>query len=184
MMSWHRGAFWYLAGGSLYRLEPEVGRSRLVRLGADPGAWINSLGSRSRIFTLLLSESWPDSSLAVTLREKLRGRGWPAWVKGSRSGPFRVAVGASSDTDGLEPLAVELSRNGFEQFALDSLLTAGNSIPFPCGRVESPDGTREAYLTEAGPPGFGAGEVWISERHGLRQVRLVRAMLNPGRNFR
>jgi hypothetical protein len=180
-MTWHDGALWYLTPEGLFRLEPARGRSRPVRIGPAADAWSGSLVAPETVHTLILPDAYDDSTRAVLLRERLRGLGRPAWILGPRQGPFRVAVGGSTRIEDLESIAVSLSTGGFDDFRLDSLLAKGSNLPFPHGRRRSPDGSREAYLTEVGPPGWSAGELWISERHGARQVRLLRAMLRiPG----
>lgn len=176
-MAWHDGALWYLTPEGLFRLDPAHGRSRPVRIGPAPDAWSAALVAPEAIHTLILPDAYDDSTRAVLMRERLRGLGRPAWILGPRQGPFRVAVGGSTRIEDLESIAVGLSTGGFDDFRVDSLLAMGSNLPFPHGRRRSPDGSREAYLAEVGPPGCSAGELWISERHGARQVRLIRAML-------
>jgi hypothetical protein len=90
-----------------------------------------------------------------------------------------VAVGSESNAQKLEPLALSLGRLGYGNFEVatfSSPIDIGN--PFPSGVVRCPQGIREAYVTGIGPPGFLAAELWISEKRGERQVRLLRGALN------
>jgi hypothetical protein len=175
--TWNRGRLWFLTGGGLFDLEPGVGRARRIPLGPDSPGWCATLSDGASIYTLAFADSFPDSTRAVDMRETLRRDGWPAWVLVEPSGSFRVAVGAAAASADLEQLGLELHAKGRDRFEVRRASAADLGLPFPYGGVKMPGGWREAYLTGVGPPGGAASELWLSEKHGERQIRLLPAMI-------
>jgi hypothetical protein len=140
------------------------------------------------LWTLLSRSSSADTALAVRDRERLRKAGWPAWVAVWQGDTFRAAIGSGADEASLAPLAERLAEAGLTGFSAARVDPVASGSPFPWGTVRSPVDSREAYLVCAGPPGFSAGEIWLTELQGARQIRLVRAMLAghdlaPGSGF-
>ncbi|MDZ4806547.1 MAG: hypothetical protein SGI90_16970, partial [Candidatus Eisenbacteria bacterium] len=92
-MAWRDGHLWYSTPDGLFDLDPVAGRSRPVVLGPTAPAWSAHLEAALPLWTLLSRSGSADTSQAVREREKLREKGWPAWVATWQSG-FRAAVGA------------------------------------------------------------------------------------------
>ncbi|TPW12817.1 MAG: hypothetical protein FD129_1392, partial [bacterium] len=175
-MTWRDGHLWYSTPDGLFDLDPVAGRSRRVVLGAPAPAWSANLEAGTPLWTLLSRSGATDTVQAVRERESLREKGWPAWVATWQSG-YRAAVGAEGSEAELQPLASDLVQKGETGFSAARVDAAASGSPFPWGVVRSPVDAREAYLVSAGPAGFTAGEIWLTERQGARQIRLVRAML-------
>lgn len=176
-LTWRGGELWYSTADGLFRLNPARGRSRAVLVGPPPAEWSARLEPAAEVWALLSASTWSDSLPAVRAREALRALGLPAWVAATEHG-CRVAVGAEKSEAALEPLADRVPPGG-ERFAAARMPAAESGIPFPYASVRSPRDAREAYLNSSGPPGLSAGEIWLSERHGARQIRLVGAMRQP-----
>lgn len=173
-LAWRGGELWYSTAEGLFRLDPARGRSRRVAVGPAPPEWSRELRPGAEIWSLLSVSTWSDTLPAARERERLRALGLPAWVAVAGRG-YRVALGAEKSEAALGPLAGGLPADG-ERFVAARLPAAESGIPFPFAVLKSPVDSREAYLNSSGPPGQAAGEIWLSERHGARQIRLVRAM--------
>jgi hypothetical protein len=124
----------------------------------------------------MVNGSFPDSLAAVVLRDRLRSTGFPAWILAVEPSQYRVAVGAGGDPSALEQMALDLNREGVDGFSVESV-PAGCGIPLPHSLIRDRD-RREAWLLSVGPPGFTADELWLTEKLGARQIRLIRAMIS------
>lgn len=176
-LTWRGGELWYSTPDGLFRLNPARGRSRLVPVGPPPASWSARLEPEAEVWSLLSTSTWIDTLPAARERESLRALGLPAWVAVAGQG-FRVAIGAEKGEAALGPLSARIPPGG-ERFSAARMPAADSGIPFPYASVRSPVDFREAYLNSSGPPGLSAGEIWLSERHGARQIRLVGAMRHP-----
>lgn len=177
-MTWRDGHLWYSTPDGLFDLDPIAGRSQRVRLGPKAPAWSDYLQESTPLWTLLSRSSSPDTALAVREREQLRANGYPAWVATWQTG-YRAAVGAVDGEAKLKPFVEALAAKEVHGFSAARVDAALSGSPFPWAVVRSPVDTREAYLVSAGPAGYTAGEIWLTELQGARQIRLVRAMLIP-----
>lgn len=174
--AWIRNELWYTTADGLFRLDPGAGRARRVPVGPVPPDWTRQLLPAAEVWSLLGRADYPDTLPAVREREELRGRGWPAWVATWGPDRYRMAIGQEPTEMALHELRSRLEAEGITGLAAARLDAAAAGIPFPFASVKSPADPREAYLVSVGPPGAHAGEIWLTERHGARQIRLVRAM--------
>ena len=180
-MGWTGREFCYVTAAGLFRIDPEIGRSRAALLGPPAPGWSDSLAPAISVTSLVLPEFLPDTTAAARARDRLRRDGLPAWIlPADRIAPdsagFRVVIAAAGESDDLESWAMELERRGIHDFEVRTFPAVDAGIPFPYGGSRGPD-RREAFLVDVGPPW--SSELWISERNGARRVRLIRAMATP-----
>ncbi|HEX7877799.1 MAG TPA: hypothetical protein VF720_00215 [Candidatus Eisenbacteria bacterium] len=176
-MCWVSRKLWYSTPDGLFSVDPATGRAVRITLGPPPPVWSAQLAPSTPLWTLLSRSSAIDTAEAVRERERLRKDGWPAWVTTWQGDRFRAAIGSAVDEASLAPLSKRLVEAGHTGFSAARVDPVASGSPFPWGMVKSPVDSREAYLVSVGPPGFTAGEIWLTELQGARQIRLVKAML-------
>jgi len=187
-MSWVAGTLWYSTPDGLFTVDPTTGRAVRLTLGPQPPVWSAQLTPSMSLWTLLSRSSATDTAEAVRERERLRKAGWPAWVTVWQGDRFRAAIGSGVDEASLAPLSQRLVEAGLTGYSAARVDPVAAGATFPWGAVRSPVDSREAYLVSVGPPGFTAGEIWLTELQGARQIRLVKGMLAghdlpPGSGF-
>jgi hypothetical protein len=178
--AWIGSELWYTTSDGLFRLAPEAGRARRVPIGPAPPDWTRRLEPAAQVWSLLARTAYSDTLPAVLEREELRREGWPAWVAAWGGDRYRMAIGQEPTEAALATLRDRLEAAGITGLAAARLDAAAAGIPFPFAAVRSPADFREAYLVSVGAPGAHAGEIWLTERHGERQIRLLRAMSAGG----